>query len=118
MSPWVAGGEPGRQVREPERPRLAPAAVGGGSPVAGEHPGTGARRARCTDGSDWRYDTELGIPGELHRRRADDHDRRDRIGRPGDAWTDERRALISETMCSLFMGPLSERRELERAAVP
>ena len=35
----MARGEHRREVRDPERPRLAPAAITGGPPVAGEHPG-------------------------------------------------------------------------------
>ena len=35
----MVGGEDDGQVRRPERPRLAPAATAGGSPVAGEDPG-------------------------------------------------------------------------------
>ena len=35
----VAGGEDGVEVRRPERPRLPPAAIAGGPPVAGEDPG-------------------------------------------------------------------------------
>ena len=46
----MACGEHGRQVRGPEGPRLAPAAITGGPPVAGEHPGgslTGRARPAC-----------------------------------------------------------------------
>ena len=35
----MAGGEHGRQVRDPERPRLSSAPIGGGPPIAGQHPG-------------------------------------------------------------------------------
>ena len=35
----VAGGEHGRQVRDPERPRLSSSPISGSSPVAGEHSG-------------------------------------------------------------------------------
>ena len=38
-SPSSAGREHGRQVRGAERQRLAPAAIAGGPPVTGEHPG-------------------------------------------------------------------------------
>ena len=58
----VAGGEHGRQVRGPERPRLAPPSISGGPPVPGEHPG-----GPLTGGS--------GLPGELRAeaRRGDRH---------------------------------------------
>ena len=51
-----------RQVRDPERPRLAPTAISGGSPVPGEHPGR-----PLADGS--------GLPGQLRAetRRGDRH---------------------------------------------
>ena len=58
----VAGGEHGRQVRDPERPRLSSPPIGGGPPVAGEHPGR-----PLAGGS--------GLPGELRAeaRRGDRH---------------------------------------------
>ena len=38
--PWpMAGGEHGREVRDPERPRLSSSPIGGGPPVPGQHPG-------------------------------------------------------------------------------
>ena len=58
----VAGGEHGRQVRDPERPRLSSPPIGGGPPVSGEHPDR-----PLAGGS--------GLPGQLRAeaRRGDRH---------------------------------------------
>ena len=67
----VAGGEHGRQVRDPERPRLSSTPIAGGPPVTGQHPG-----GALAGGS--------GLPGQLRAetRRGDRH-RRARRGAPG-----------------------------------
>ena len=44
----VAAGEDGGQVRNPERPRLAPTVLGCGPPVAGEDPGSSVSRPVAT----------------------------------------------------------------------
>ena len=67
----MAGGEHGRQVRDPERPRLSSTPIAGGPPVTGQHPG-----GALAGGS--------GLPGQLRAEaRCGDRHRRARRGAPG-----------------------------------
>ena len=67
----MKGGEHGREVRDPERPRLPSIPIAGGPPITGQHPG------RALAGGS-------GLPGQLRAeaRRGDRH-RRARRGAPG-----------------------------------
>ena len=64
----VAGGEDGREVCRPERPRRSPASIAGGPPVAGEDPGRpfprpGSGRRRGGPGSTLRPLSSRRSPG-------------------------------------------------------
>ena len=76
----VARGEHGRQIRDPERPRLSSPPITGGPPVAGPAPGPSVRRPGSVGRRASRGSTPRRPPSRRSRRRA-----RRRAARRGNA---------------------------------